>query len=201
MIKAKSAAARRDPGGDVKHPVTDRFRGGSAELADAADALRPAEQVVRSEAEVHSDLVVDDVIEGPVGESAGFGVADDVLGACALALLQLECGDVVAGLGGDERGVTEPFDRVEQRQLRARMGTLTPDDQPGPIGPGRQVDELGEFDDFGAVTTSAAGVDGVDGGVPAAGRDHHDAVADAVVDVEPERVVEVACSAFLSEPM
>ena len=83
-------------------------------------------------------------------------------------------------------------------ELRARVRTLAPHDQPGPVGPGGEVDELGELDDFGAVTTSAAGVDGW---VPAAGRHHHDAVADAVIDVEPEAVFEVAVDAFFGEPM
>ena len=135
---------------------------------------------------------------GQVRESAGFGVADDVLGTRSLTLLQLECGDIEAGLVGDERGVAEAFDRVEQRELCAGVRALAAHDQPGPFGPVGEVDEVGQLDHLGAVT---AGAVGVDGWVPAAGRNHHDAVADAVIDVEPEGELEVAVDAFLGEPM
>ena len=81
---------------------------------DAADALGPGEEVVGGEAEVHPGLVVDDVVEGKVRESAGFGVSDDVLGTCSLSLAEFEGGDVGAGLVGDERGVPESFDGAER---------------------------------------------------------------------------------------
>ncbi len=59
-------------------------------------------------------LVVDDVVEGEVGQSAGFGVSDDVLGTSPLSLPEFEGGDIGAGLVGDERGVPESFDGAER---------------------------------------------------------------------------------------
>ena len=195
VIETETSTVRGDPRSDVEHPVADGLGGRPAELADAADALRPAEQIVGSEAHVHPGLVVDEVIEGQVREAAGFGVADDIFGTCPLTLLEFERGNICAGLVGDERGVPEPFDRVEQAELRAGVWALSPGDQPSPFRLCRQVDEVGEFDDFSTVATSAVG------GVPAAGRNHHDAVADAVIDVEPEAVFEVPVDAFFGEPM
>ncbi len=89
-------------------------------------------------------------------------------------------GDVVGGGVGDERGVPEAFDGVEQRQLGAGVRAFAAHDQPGALRPGVEVDELGELDDFSAVTTAAVGVDGW---MPAAGRHTHDTVADAFVDL------------------
>ena len=88
------------------------------------------EEVVGGEAELHPGLVGDDAVEGQVGESAGFGVADDVLGSGASALEQLELGDVVVVLVGDERGVAFAFNGVEERQLRSGVGFFAADDEP-----------------------------------------------------------------------
>jgi len=96
-VEVRAAAVGSDAGGDVEHAVTDGFGGRSAELTDNADALRPAEQVVRAERQIHPGLVVHDVVEGQVREAAGFGVADDILCTRPLTLLQLERG----GQNGD----------------------------------------------------------------------------------------------------
>ena len=85
-VEAESAAGRGDAGGDVEQPVSDRLGCGASELAGAADRLGPGEQVVGGEAELHPDVVVDDVVERQVREARCFGVADDVLGASTLAL-------------------------------------------------------------------------------------------------------------------
>ena len=124
VIEVEPSAVRGDSGSDVEHSVSDRLGGRPAELADAADALGPAEQVVGGEAQVHPDLVVDEVVERQVRESAGFGVADHVLCTRPLALLQLERRDVVAGLVGDERGVAPTLDglvAVRSNELHGRM--------------------------------------------------------------------------------
>jgi len=60
------------------------------------------------------------------------------------------------------------------------------------------LDAVGEFDHLGAVATVTVGVDG---GVPAAGRHAHDAVTDAMIDVETERELKITVDAFLSDPM
>jgi hypothetical protein len=67
-----------------------------------------------------------------------------------------------------------------------------------PSRPGLEVDELGQLGYLGALATLAVAVGGV---VPAAGRHHHDAVADAVIDVEPEAELQVLDDACLSEPV
>ena len=198
LVEAESSSGGGDAGRDVEQPVADGLGCGSAELAGAADALGPGEQVVRAEAELHPDVVVDDVVEGQVREPGGFGVADHVLGPRPLTLTELEHGDVVAGGVGDERGVPEPFDGVEQRQLGAGVWAFATHDQPGAVGPRVEVHQVGELDDLGAVTTLAVGVDG---GVPAAGRHAHDAVTDAFVDLVAERELDVAVDAFLGQPV
>ncbi len=76
-------------------PVSDCLGYGAAELSGAADALRPAGQVVGREAELHPHIVADDVVEQQVRESGRFRAADHVSGAHPLALLQFECSDVV----------------------------------------------------------------------------------------------------------
>lgn len=125
LVEAESSAGRGDACRDVEQPVTDGLGSSSAELADAADLLGPGEQIVRAEAELHPHVVVDDVVERQVREPGRFRVADHVLGASALALSQFERSDVVATSVGDERGVSEPFDGVEQRQLCARVRAFT----------------------------------------------------------------------------
>jgi hypothetical protein len=65
----------------VDQPVTDCLGCRATELADAAEGLGPGEQVVGGEAELHSGVVVDEVVEGQVGEPGCFGVADHVLGS------------------------------------------------------------------------------------------------------------------------
>ena len=37
---------------------------------------------------------------------------------------------------------------VGERQLRAGVWTLTPDDQPRPVRPGAEIDAVGELDDL-----------------------------------------------------
>jgi len=123
---------------------------------------------------------------------------DDVRAVLDAVDSELERGDVVAGGVGDERGVPEPFDGVEQRQLGARVGAFTAHDQPGAGGPGVEVHELGELGDLGAVTMLAVGVDRW---VPAAGRHADDAVADAFVDAVAEAELDVPLDAFLRQPV
>ena len=181
----------------VEQPVSNGLWGGAAELSSAADALRPGEEIVRCEAELHPDVVVDDVIEGQVRQPGRFRVADGVLGAGTLALLQLERGEVDAGLVGDERGVAHAFDGVEQRKLSALVRAFAAQDQPGPGQPGVEIDERGELDNFGVVTTLAVGFDGR---VPAAGWHTGDAVAYASVDLVAEGELDVEFDVFLGEP-
>jgi hypothetical protein len=101
----KAEAAGTDVGGDVEEPVADGLGRGSPERADQADTPRPAQQVVRTEGELHPAVVVGGRVEGQAGEPAGFGVPDDLLGPALAAVPQVEGGQVGAVGVGDERGV------------------------------------------------------------------------------------------------
>ena len=68
---------------------------------------------------------------------------------------QLECGDIGVGLVGDEHLMPEPFSGVEQRELRAGVGSFAAGDDPHPLTPVVVV-EVGDLDQPGAVTTPAA---------------------------------------------
>ncbi len=94
----------------------------------------------------------------------------------ALTLGQLQGGDVVSGLVGDERGVGEPFDPVEQAELSAGVLTFTPHDQPDSVWPGIKVTN-GVSSTTSAPCLRAPAIDGV---VPASGRDplQHDGLVD-----------------------
>ncbi len=78
------------------------------------------------------------------------------------------------------------------------MGVLAAHDQAGPGRPSGQVDQVGQLDDLGAVTAFPAGLDGW---LPVVFGDEEQGVADAVVDVVAERVLDVAIAAFLAEPV
>ena len=75
-----------------------------------------------------------------------------------MTVAQLEGGDVGVGLVGDEHLMAEPFGGVEQGELGAGVGTFAAGDDPHPVTP-VVVDEVGELDQPGAVTTAAVGLD------------------------------------------
>ena len=62
------------------------------------------------------------------------------------AVMQLQRGDVVAVLVGEEARVTVAM-LVEDRELRAGVWTLAAGDQPGALGPGEQVEIVGQLRD------------------------------------------------------
>ena len=133
-----AAAVTDDPAGGVKQPVAQSLGLGDRELTVKADQLRPREEVLGDQRDLQPGLVV---LEGVVGEVAHAGVlagADAVLDPRAAAVAQLQRGDVLAVLVGEEAGVPVAV-FVEDRELRAGMRPLAPDDQPGSLGPGGQV--------------------------------------------------------------
>ena len=75
---------------------------------------------------------------------------------------ELQGRDVASFRIGDEAGVPESLDRVEQGELGAGVGTLPSHDQPGLLRPGGQRDQVGEFDHPGAVTNRTIGLSGRD---------------------------------------
>jgi hypothetical protein len=109
--------------------------------------LGPGDQVVRDCDEREPDAVVLEVAERQVAQAGVLVVADVVLDAGAGAVVALEDGDVAAGMVGQDRLEAVPV-VVAERQLRAGMRALTPDQEPGSGGPGRQVEPLGDLADL-----------------------------------------------------
>jgi hypothetical protein len=93
-------------GGDVEEPVADGLGCGSPQRAGEADPPCPAQQIVRGERELHPAVVVGRRVEGELGQSAGFGVPDDLLGSPAAAVPQIQ-GPKAEVVGADLRGVGE----------------------------------------------------------------------------------------------
>ena len=149
-LEVGAAAVTDELAGDVQQPVTEAFRFGGRELAGQADQLGPAEQVLGDQRELEPGLVV---LEGVVREVAHAGVlagADAVLDAGAAAVTQLQDGDVVAVLVGEEARVPVAV-LVEDRELRAGVRTLAAADQPGALGPRGQIEPVGQLGDPRAV--------------------------------------------------
>ena len=145
--------------------------------------------------------------EGQFVVAAGLEVTDDVFGGASLPMGQLKHLGV-AGLVGDERGVAPSFDVVEQRQLGAGVGSFPSHDQPGPLGPGPEVDEVGEVSHFGPVAGLTVGLDS--GNPPALGpaggglvESHRglDGQTDPVIDGEPETEPAVPIGCLFSQPV
>ena len=87
----------------------------------------------------------------PVSLPARIAVLDP--GAAAVA--QLELGDVVPVLVGEKARVPVAV-LVEDRELRAGVRALAAADQPRPLGPGRQVEAVGQLGDPRALAVLAA---------------------------------------------
>ena len=152
-LEAGASSVADELGGGVQQPLAKAFGLCFGELAGQADQLGPGEEVLGDQRELEPGLVV---LEGVVGEVAHAGVlaiADAVLDPRAAAVTQLQGGDVVAVLVGEEARVPVAV-LVEDLELRAGVGTLAAADQPGALGPCGQVDPVGELGDPGAVRSA-----------------------------------------------
>ncbi len=135
-----------------------RFGSALASSPVQADQPGPAEQVLGDQRDLQPGLVV---LEGVVREVAHAGVlagADRVLNAGAAAVTQLQDGDVVAFLVGEEARVPVTV-LVEDRELRAGVRTLAAADQPGTFRPLGQVHAVCQLRHPGAVPILAGAVD------------------------------------------
>jgi len=74
---------------------------------------------------------------------------------------QVQGGEIVARGVGDERGVAEALDGVEQAELGAGMGAFAAHDQAGARRPGIQVHEIGDLDHLSAVPGLPVGLAGL----------------------------------------
>jgi len=197
-VEVESSSGRGDAGRDVEQPVSDGLGCRAAKLPDAADLLGPGEQVVGGEAALHPRVVVHDVIERQARESGRLGVADDVLGADALTLPELEGGDAVAGGVGDERGVPEPLNSVEQAELGAGRGRSRRTINRVPSGQAsrftRSVSSKTSAPSRRAPSASIAGCQQPVGTPMTPSRTRS-------VDLVAEREPDVAVDAFLGEPV
>jgi hypothetical protein len=104
------------------------------------------------------DAVAPPQVERQVGQAGGLGGADAVLDAGALAVAQLQGGQVGVGLVGEE-DLEAVAVVVGEAQLGARVGVFTSADGAGTFRPGVQVDPAGQLADLGAVANLAVGVD------------------------------------------
>jgi hypothetical protein len=111
---------------------------------------------------------------------------------------QVRGGEIVAGGVGDERGVAQALDGVEQGELGAGMGAFAAHDQAGARRPGVQVHEIGDLDHLGAVPDLPARFAGR---FPVLFGHQQKGVADPAVDPVTEGEADVARPAFLGEPV
>ena len=138
-----------------------RTRLGSARASSPiqAEQRRPAQQGLRQQRDLQPGLVVGEGGEGHASHPGLLGDADRVLDAGPAAVAQLQGGDVLIALVGDEGGVAVAGLAVEDRELGAGMGTLAADDQPRALGPAREVDAIAQLRDLGALALGAIAVD------------------------------------------
>ena len=109
--------------------------------------------------QLEPDAVAAPAVEREVAQAGGFGGADAVLDAGALAVAQLQRGMIRVGLVGQEDLEAVPV-VVGEAQLRAGMGVLAAADRPGARRPGVQVEPAGQLTDLGARADLAVGSDG-----------------------------------------
>jgi hypothetical protein len=88
--------------GDVQQPVAERLGFGDGERAVQQQRLGPAGEVLGGKDQFQPDAVAAPLVEGQVGQPGGFGGADAVLDPGALAMAQLQPGEVRVGLVGEQ---------------------------------------------------------------------------------------------------
>jgi hypothetical protein len=116
----------REPGGDVQQPVAQPFWLG---LAIEQQRLGPNDQVVREHDDLQPHLVERELLERQLRQASILVVADPVLDPSALAVAAPQHGDVRIRLVGKDR-LEAVAVVVGERQLRAGVRTLAPDNQP-----------------------------------------------------------------------
>jgi hypothetical protein len=146
-VELCAPAGEREPARDVQEPVAQPLGLCLGELPVEHERLGPDEQVVREHHDLQPHLVEREVLERELGQAGVLGVADPVLDPGALAMPALDLGDVLVGLVGEDR-LEAVAVVVGERQLRAGVGALTANDQPGTFGPAGELDAVGDLDDL-----------------------------------------------------
>jgi hypothetical protein len=126
--------------------------------------LGPDDQVVREHHDLPPHLAERELLERELGQAGVLVVAEAVLDAGALAVTSLQDGDVGIGLVGQDR-LEAVSVVVGERQLRAGVGRLAPDDHPGTPRPGAEIDAVGELDDLSVLPHRPVLIQGRDPGV------------------------------------
>jgi hypothetical protein len=192
-VDLSTAAVERESGGDVQQLVAQPFRFGFGELAVDYECLGPDDQVVCEEHDLQPYLVERELLERELLKAGVLVVADAVLDARALAVAALEDVDVVVGLVGQDR-LEAISVVVGEGELRAGVRTLAPDDHPGPVRPGAEIESVGDLHDV-AVLPFGSGL--VERGDPGAAAGFEDRGPDRLGQLVPAREPQVLLRAVL----
>ena len=146
----RAASGERELASDVKELVAQPLGFGLGELAVERQGLGPDDQVVREHHDLQPHLVERELLERELRQAGVLVVADAVLDVRVLAVATLDLGDVLVGLVGQDR-LEALAVMVGERELRAGVRALAPDDQPDPVAPGGQIDGVGDLRDLTVV--------------------------------------------------
>ena len=144
QVQDGAAAAVGEAGGDVQQAVAEAFRLAAAKLTVQQQGLCPGDRVLADQDQLQPCLVGGEVAEGEVAQPGVFGRSDAVFDAGAVAVAQLEGGDVCVWLVGDE-DLEAVAVVVGEGELGAGVGPLAAADHAcrlGPAGRGRVEREL-----------------------------------------------------------
>lgn len=157
---AAGESDREGAAGGVPEPTAQCLGFGGGEGAGEAEQLEPADEVGGEAHGGHPRPVGVKVGEGEPFEAGGFQSADVVLDMGVDSHVGVQDGGV-AGLVGVVAPVAE-LQRGEQAGLGSGVERLAAHDQPGARRPTRQVDQVGDLDDRGAVALVAVLSEGGD---------------------------------------
>jgi hypothetical protein len=149
-VELGASAGEREAAGDVEELVAQALGLGLGELVVEHEGLGPDDQVVREHHDLQPHLVELKLFERELGEAGVLLVADPVLDMGVLAVAALDLGEVGVGLVGED-GLEAVAVMVGERELRAGVRALAPDDQPDPVAPGGQLDGVGDLGDLAVV--------------------------------------------------
>jgi hypothetical protein len=187
---ASCVAAAGRPAGRGGRPGRRHATAGSAtSWARPRRACRPAatpgpdREVLGGQDQLQPDGVAAPVVEGEVAQAGGFGGADAILDAGALAVAQLQAGQVAVGLVGEEDLEAVPV-VVGEAQLRTGVGVFPAADRARAWWPVAKVDPAGQLDHLRTTADLAIGVDRWDPGRFGLGEDR---LADMLIDLHAQR--------------
>jgi hypothetical protein len=132
-VQLAAASGEREPCSDVQQPVAHAFRFSVREFAVEHECLGPDDEVVREHHDLQPDFVQCEHLERELLKAGVLVIADAVLDPGALTLSALEGRDLPVGLVGQDRLEAVAI-VIGERQLRAGVWTLRPDDTREAVG-------------------------------------------------------------------